>query len=431
MIMSLPQGPGTAMASGVSLAIAGLVGLAVGFEREWSGHASGPQAHFAGVRTFLLLGLLSGAAGLLLTWDYNAVATVMLAGAALFIAFAYQAAVQRDKEDVDGTTEAAAFVVLALGVLAGLGQHALAGGAVALVVLALGLKKQLHNVVRHIGETEMRAAVQFSVLALVVLPLLPAGPFESLGGLRPRSLWLIVLLIAGLNFAGYVARRTVGASRGYALLGMIGGVVSSTAVTFQFARQSKDDGEHGGALARGVLAACTVLTVRVAAVAAALSVPVARALWPYLLPPLLAGAAIILLSLRAPNHEPSATPDVKNPLRLGEALRLAAVFQVAIIIVDLVSRHWGTGGVIASSIALGTTDVDALTVAMSRLSGTAGVALAAEGIGIGILTNTVVKTGLALGLGRGAFRRWAVLGLLILTLASAFGLWLGRILPTP
>jgi uncharacterized membrane protein (DUF4010 family) len=169
----------------------------------------------------------------------------------------------------------------------------------------------------------------------------------------------------------------------------------------------------------------------VAAITAVLSIPVARALWPYVLPPFLAGAAIILLSSRTPNNEQPSAPDTRNPLQLGEALRLAAIFQVAIIIVDFVSRRWGTGGVIASSVALGTTDVDALTVAMTRLAGSAGIGIAAEGIGIGILTNTVVKTVLALSLGRGAFRRWAVLGLLILVSASAFGLWLGRTLPTP
>ncbi|HEX7939600.1 MAG TPA: DUF4010 domain-containing protein, partial [Gemmatimonadaceae bacterium] len=153
--------------------------------------------------------------------------------------------------------------------------------------------------------------------------------------------------------------------------------------------------------------------------------------WPYLVPPFLAGAAIIVLSMRAKNHEQPSPQDARNPLRLGEALRLAAIFQLAIIVVDFVSRHWGTGGVMASSVALGVSDVDALTVAMTRLSGTAGIGLAAEGIGVGILTNTVVKAGIALVVGRGAFRRRAVLGLTILALSSAFGLWLGRTWLTP
>lgn len=427
MIAPLLETAATPMQAAVSLAIAGLVGLAVGFERQWSGHATGPNAHFAGVRTFFLLGFVGGTSGLLLTWGYTAVATALIGGAAGFIALAYYAAVRREQDNLDGTTEGAALVVLGLATLAGLGQHALAGGAVAVVVLALGLKKELHAVVRRIGEAEMRAAVKFSVLALVVLPLLPAGPYEWLGGLRPRGLWAIVLVIASLNFAGYVARRTVGAAKGYPVLGLIGGLISSTAVTYQFARASKHDGEHGAPLARGVLAACTVLTVRVAAVTAALSVPVARSLWPYLLPPFIVGVLMILAGLRAPSIESPKEVDPKNPLRLGEALRLAVLFQAAIMAVDFVSRTWGSGGVIATSAALGATDVDALTVSMTRLGVSSdGIALAAQGIGVGILSNTVFKAGLAAVLGRGEFRRWAVPGLLLLALASAFGLWLGR-----
>jgi len=409
----------------VSLAIAGLVGLAVGFEREWSGHASGPQAHFAGVRTFFLLGLVAGTAGLLLTWDQTAVATVLLAGAAALVAFAYQAAVRRDKDDVDGTTEGAAFVVLALGTLSGLGQHALAGGAVAVVVLALGLKKELHGIVRRIGETEMRAAVQFSVLALVVLPLLPAGPYAWLGGLRPRGLWAIVLVIAGLNFAAFIAKRTA-SSHGYTIVGLIGGMISSTAVTYQFARSSQVD-DDGAPMARGVIAACTILTVRIAAVASVLNAAVARVLWPYLLPPLVIGAVMVAFALRAQKEDHVERIESRNPLRLGEALKLAVVFQAAIMVVDFASHTWGSGAVMATSAALGATDVDALTVSMARLGTSSGVALAARGIGVGILSNTLIKTGLALAIGRGGFRRWAVAGLLLLAAASTLGLWLGSV----
>src|SRR5512135_958174 len=110
---------GALMETVVPLAVAALSGLAVGLEREWSGHATGPDARFAGLRTFFLLGLLGGAAGLLaaasLTWVAAAVA---LGGAALCVA-AYVTAVRREHATPDGTTEAAALVVIVLGVLAG------------------------------------------------------------------------------------------------------------------------------------------------------------------------------------------------------------------------------------------------------------------------------------------------------------------------
>jgi len=188
------------------LAVAALVGLAIGMEREWSGHASGPQARFAGARTFLLLGLLGGLAGWLASRGFVAGAALLLAGGAALAVAAYVIGVQRT-QDVDGTTETAALVVLALGTVAGLGQLAIAGGAGALVVLALAEKTRIHGFVRRIGEQEMRAALYFAVLALVVLPALPAGPYGPLGGIRPRALWTVVLLFCALNFAGYLARR--------------------------------------------------------------------------------------------------------------------------------------------------------------------------------------------------------------------------------
>src|SRR5689334_4606937 len=119
------------------LAIAALVGLGVGLEREWSGHASGPRARFAGLRTFMLLGLLGGAAGVLVAQSFRAAAAALiLAGAALTVS-AYVMAVRRLDAELDGTTEAAALIVIALGALAGVGRIALAAGAGSLVVLAL------------------------------------------------------------------------------------------------------------------------------------------------------------------------------------------------------------------------------------------------------------------------------------------------------
>ena len=77
-------------------------------------------------------------------------------------------------------------------------------------------------------------------MAAVILPLLPAGPFGPLGGVRPRQLWALVLFFSGLSFVGYLARRAAGPGRGYALAGTLGGVLSSTSVTLTFSRLSRE-----------------------------------------------------------------------------------------------------------------------------------------------------------------------------------------------
>lgn len=425
--LSAPAGA-TALQAAWHLAIAGLVGLAVGTEREWSGHASGPGARFAGVRTFFLLGLLGGTAGLLLAWDIRAAAVVLLAGGALFVAGAYVTAARRQGADLDGTTEAAALLVLALGALAGLGEMALAAGCGAVVVFALGEKEQLHWLVGRIGEREMHAALQFAVLALVILPVLPEGPYGPWGGVRPRALWGLVVLFSGMNFAGYLARRAVGPSRGYQLAGLMGGLASSTAVTLQFARLSRDDPEASQALALGVVAASTVLAVRVAFLTALLDTTVAGALVPYLLPTVLLGGALVAVTLRrpAPSQARPAGDDARSPLRLWSAIKMVLLFQLAITVMGVVRDVFGSTGVLTSAGLLGFTDVDALTVSMIRLAQQTGaVELAALSITIGIVANTVTKIGIGLALGTPRFRRVAGLGLAALGLALGIGIWWG------
>ena len=417
-----------ALDAAARLSIAALVGLAVGTEREWSGHASGPHARFAGMRTFLLLGLLGGSAGLCFLWSYAVAGGVLLAAGGVFVAVAYAMAVRRPEADLDGTTEGAALVVLALGVLSGLGQMGLAAGAVAVVILVLGEKERLHWVVRKIGEREMRATLQFAVLALVVLPLLPVGPFGPLGGIRPRALWAIVLFFAGLNFAGHVARHAVGPNRGYGVTGLLGGIVSSTAVTLQFSRMSRSDDALTRPLALGVIGACTVLVARVFTAAAVLNLDVARELVLYLLPSAVVGGVLVVTALRHPWPATSAEakPETQSPLRLWSAIQLALAFQLAMMLLALAQQLWGRAGVLTSAAALGLTDVDALTVSMCRSVADGGTAtLAAQGIAIGILSNTFLKLGVALTLGSPRFRKAVAPGFLALMAAVVLGLWLG------
>lgn len=407
------------------LAIAALVGAAVGIEREWSSTASDTQGRFAGLRTFFLLGLIGGAAGILLTIGQIAPATVLFAGAAALIIAAYVMKLRVHPKLIDGTTEMAALVVLALTLLAGLGYLALAGAGVAIVVLALGEKTRLHDWVHRIDQVEMRAGLQFLVLALVVLPLLPTGPYEALLGFRPRVLWMIVLLLSGLSFVGYIAHQVVGPTRGYGVTGIVGGFISSTAVTLQFSRLSRVHPKQGVGLALGVIGACTVLPVRVFVVAMALSLKVGVALIPYLLPTFLMGALLLTLGLRyAPKGAAEGAED-KSPLRLRAALIMAVGFQLSMFALDYTRAHWGTRGLIGSAVFLGLTDVDALTVSMSRLADGADItALAALGIAVGIASNTVFKLAIAAVLGTASFRRWSVTGLILLLAALGTTLWL-------
>lgn len=404
------------------LAIAALGGAVVGLEREWSGHAAGPTARFAGIRTFTLLGLTGGLAGLLHALDAPIAGSVLLAAAGALVVAAYVAA---SIYDVDGTTEVAAFVVLASGAMAGLGQLAVASGLAALTGLLLVEKSRLHALVARVDGAELRAGIRFAAMALVVLPLVPAGPFGPAPGVRPRELWALVLFFSGLGFLGHVARRAVGPAHGLPVAGALGGVISSTNVTLTFARASRETPADARPLASGIVAANLVLVPRVLAATTVLHAGLAAALLPRLLPAAALLAVVLLVSLRAGGGRDDAPPDASQPLRVGPALQMAALFQVVLYAVSVAQTWFGDAGLLTTAAALGLTDVDALTVTMARgVAPTSGVALAADAIAVGITANSLLKAGLALALGRGACRTVAGPALLAAAGAILATLWL-------
>jgi uncharacterized membrane protein (DUF4010 family) len=401
----------------VGLLIAALGGAAVGLERQWSGHAEGPGARFAGIRTFTLLGAVGGLSG----WLWNAGVTIpaalLFAGAIVIVAFAYVAG---SRHDIDGTTEVAALVVLAAGLLAGIGAIRLASGIIAIATLLLVEKTRLHALVKRIDDVGLRSGVRFAVMALVVLPLLPEGPYGPFGGIRPRELWALVLFFSGLSFAGYLARRLVGPDRGYFVTGLLGGLISSTNVTWTFARLSRADASMARTLAYGAVAANAMLYPRVLVATAILNPAVVNPLLPYLLAPALVAALVAAAGARRSAVTATGIPEViaDNPLQLLGALQMAALFQAVLMAVYVARDVWGQSGVLTSAAVLGLTDVDALTVSMAREIGMSGSPeVAATGIAVGVLTNTAMKLGLALAFGAGSFRLIAG-GALLLMLVS-------------
>src|SRR5688572_15722212 len=149
----------------VGLLIAALGGAAVGLERQWSGHAEGPGARFAGIRTFTMLGAVGGFSGWLWTLGITAPGAILFTGGVAVVAGAYLAA---SRQDIDGTTEVAALVVMAAGVLAGIGSIQVASAAIALTTLLLVEKSRLHSLVRRIDDVGLRSGVRFAVMALVI-----------------------------------------------------------------------------------------------------------------------------------------------------------------------------------------------------------------------------------------------------------------------
>jgi uncharacterized membrane protein (DUF4010 family) len=421
----------------LDLLVSALVGLAVGVEREWSGHTTGPDGRFAGIRTFTLLGVIGGFGGWFFRDGQPALGAVIIGGGVLFPISAYAATLRRPGTTTDGTTEVAAILVVAMGAAAALGHRTLASAAAVLCVLLLAEKSTFQNMLQKVAAHELRAALQFAVLALVILPLLPAGAYGPFGAFQPRQLWTVVLLFSGLNFAGYIARRVIGETRGLGVTGLLGGLVSSTAVSLTFSRRSRTDPELAIPLALGVVAACTVLIPRLLVISSMLRPAVAAAAVPVLVLPFLVGVSLIAFVMwkaretRVPPTPasapaPHAPNSGQNPLALASSLQMALAFQVVLFAIAWVQQAVGTTGVLLSATLLGLTDVDALTVSMTRYGADpANVRVAAAAIGIGVLSNTLLKLALVVTIGAPRFRARAATGLLALAAAAGGGLWIG------
>jgi uncharacterized membrane protein (DUF4010 family) len=404
------------------IVVAALGGAAIGVERQRSvDRAATPR--LGGVRTFTLIGGVSGVAGWLTTLQSAAVAAVLVAGAVLLVVISY---IGTSRRGFDATTEAAGLVVISAGFAAGLGWIALASGVIAITTLLLVEKSSLHALVGRIDDEELRAAARFGVMAIVILPLLPEGPYGPFGGIKPRELWLLVLFFTGLSFLGYFARRLFGATRGYPLAGLLAGMVSSTNATFTFARMSRREAQLSQPLAVGAIAACTMLFPRVVAATFVLDYRVAIAVVPYLAAPFLLGLLSLALWWRTnPGPPPQAT--VSNPLQIGPALQMAVTFQAVLFAVDFARRWFGDAGLMVSGAVLGITDVDALTISMTK-SATAGVdpLIAAQAIATGILVNCAMKTILAIALGTRKFSRSAGPAIAAMGVAIAVAIFVAR-----
>ena len=408
----------------VGLVIAALGGLAVGMERQRSGRASGERAHFAGVRTFTLLGGMAGLAGWIWTDGAQLLATLLVGGAVAIVIAGYVAA---SRQDTDGTTEVAALVVLAAGLLASLGNWELAAGVIALTTLLLAEKSRMHEIVRRLDDTSLRAGARFAVMAVVILPLLPAGPFGPWGGLRPRLLWLFVLLFSGLSFLGSIARRMVGAGSGYSVTGVLGGLISSTNVTFLFSRLSQTEKKLDSALAVGVVGASTVLLLRVTIAVALINPALAQMAIPYFALPFLLGGTATALGFRRIKQKPAVEPPAPtNPLEFKASIVMAALFQGVFYLMYWLRTTWGDPGVLASGAVLGLTDMDALTLSLAREAAGIPAQVAVQALVIGMISNTVLKTVVCLALGRGSFRGMAAGGLALIGVGLVASLILFR-----
>lgn len=378
------------------LALALGLGLLVGFQRERAG------SQIAGIRTFALITLL-GAVAALLAQPYGAwtMAAGWIALAAILVV-ANVAKLRSGEVDPGLTTEAAALLMYGVGALVVTGPVEMALAAGGAVATLLHFKAPLHKLVERVGEADVGAIMRFVLVTLVILPVLPNAPLGPFGVWNPFHLWLMVVLIIGIEIGGYVAYKLAGARGGTLVAGVIGGLVSSTATTVGYARRAAAQPEVASASAAVIGIAGTVVFARLAALVAA----VTPAEFAQVAPPLLAvgavaGAATALALWRGVRAGPQELPEPSNPAELRPALVFAAIFAVVLVLTALAREHLGDEALYAVAVVSGVADVDAITLSSLQLVGRGRLDgdLAWRVITVAALANLVFKAGIVAALG--------------------------------
>jgi uncharacterized membrane protein (DUF4010 family) len=405
------------------LLVTAAIGLIIGLEREFNTH--GKRAHVGGIRTFTLAAMLGYLSGTVAANSVLWVIPFTILGFFLLLSVIYYYQVRQEGYGL--TSELSMLSTLLLGILVSQGYVQESLAVVVVMTALLSVKEQVHGIVKKITEEELFAFIKFAVLALLILPILPDKSFGPEGLINSLELGWLVIIVLSISFTGYLLLKFVG-QRGILLTAIIGGLLSSTMVTWVFSERSREKPELSASYGAGIILASSVMFIRAFALAAVFYQPVAR----LLVIPLSVLLVLNLLTayrvyrLQQHNGEtPSLNPG--NPLDIRNAVVFTLIYT-GITFGMYYARQWsGQVGVYLSGAISGIADIDAITISSAKWASadTEQTGFAASVIILAILSNTVFKAVLSYIRGSEALGKFVVtgFGIILITGTTWLLLW--------
>jgi len=409
-----------ALLSRVALACG--IGLLIGLERGWHTRDAAPGSRTAGIRTFAISGLLGGIVGALAR---DPASGLSLPGSLLigltFLAFAtvfmrFERDENRAANRFSATTTIAGLLTFMLGVYALLGDMRVAAAAAVVATGVLIVREDLHEWVKKITLAELQSVLVLLAMTLLILPVVPDRAVGPWGGVNPRQIWLIAIVLASISFAGFVAIRALGEQRGVLVAAALGGLVSSTAVVFAHARDAAGGHTSPRVLAAGSSLATAISFIRVAVIVTVLNPPLLVLVGAPLLAGALAAAIFAVISIRGREAAPADQPAVqfRNPFGFFSVIGMALSMGLIMFAGRILSERFGASGAAITAALTGLFDVDSMAVSMTQLSPRVlDAAQAAQAILIGVASATLGKLLIGAIAGRGRYA-WAVGGMSVL-----------------
>lgn len=344
------------------------IGLLIGIQRGWQEREAHDGARVAGIRTFTLISMI-GAASALIGGANSAVVT-----AACFLGFAlpfglFEYRRSRDLKSHSATNFVTGLLTFVLGAYAMGGRMAIAAALGIAATVILAERDVLHAFLRRLKWTELRAAILLLVMTGVLLPALPSRPVDPWGALNPYQIWFMTILVGVISYAGYIAVRVAGERKGLLYAGLTGGLVTSTTVTWTFARIARRDGAAFPEVLTAILGAWIVSLLRMTAIAISIAPLLAREL----LPPIAAASVVLLLPAIGSYLMPAARKRdsglvLQNPFDLSLMMKFFLVLVVIMLLTKLAAGMPGQGGLFALGGLSGAFDVDPITLSSANMT---------------------------------------------------------------
>ncbi len=393
------------------------LGALVGLEREYA-QAKDKVKGYGGIRTFPLIALLGAVVGFLSEW-YTIGAALVAFGAVtvLIIVSHYFTALQTGRVGI--TSEIAGFITFFVGVLCARGDFIIAVPLAVVMTLLLYERIELHAFAAHIKREELYSTIKFAIIALVVLPLIPDVAYGPFGFFNPRAVWIMVVLVSGISFVGYVLTKFIG-KRGMELAGFLGGFVSSTATTLSLIERGEKT-RSGPVALIGMVAANAAMMTKVLILVFLINRSVFfAAIVPFALMMVGSGLIAWLLSMKYPIHKQEMK--LKSPFALRPALTFGLIFSAILFIVNAATFYLNQKGVYVVTFLSGLVDADATVLSALQITGNGFVDVAANAAVLAVVANTLTKGVLVFVLGKKSLGMPAVGTFFVIAAIGAIGL---------
>jgi len=374
---------------GVALAI----GLLIGLERGWRARDRDEGMRVAGLRTYGMISLLGGLSGILAQQVNSFFMGFVFLGLTSVLLLAYSKSLDKFG-DFSITGIIASLITFTLGALTVFGHITLASASAVVMTSLLGFKPLLHGWLKKLEQQELYATLKLLLISVVMLPILPDQGYGPWAAFNPYHIWWMVVLIAGISYLGYFAIRIVGNQHGPVLTGALGGLVSSTAVTLNLSKLSKQQPNMENVLAAGILTACGTMFARTLLLTSVMNSALFRALLPALLiMTIFTYCVAFLLWRNAREFKTIEDVVLENPFQLGVALKFGAFLVVIMLLSKLLKMYFGDMGTYFLAATSGLADVDPITLSMSQMSKEGlDVSVAARAIVISVSVNSGIKS---------------------------------------